>query len=315
MNKIKLVTHSGRFHADDVFATATLMLLLEKQGKEFELIRSRKPEDIESGDIVYDNGREYDIERKRFDHHQEGGAGERENKVPYAAFGLIWKHYGKDLITESIKENSTGQSSEDLNKIWELIDESLVQPIDASDTGYEDFKSTKENLRTYVMDSAVKSFNPTDEEGYEKSQELFLEFVEIAKKILKRELICAENKIKGFKMVEEAYEKAQDKRIIILEEGGSWREILVSHPEPLYVIFPTVDNDGFMIQAVHSGMSGYEVRKPFPENWCGKGIENKELEKESGIVGAKFCHLKGFLCVTDTKEQAIELANKAALCG
>ena len=308
MNKIKLVTHSGRFHADDVFATAVLMFLLEKQGKEFELIRSRKQEDIDSGDIVYDNGREYDAERKRFDHHQEGGAGERENKVPYAAFGLIWKHYGRELIKEFLKEKS-----EDTNKIFQLIDESLVQPIDASDTGYEDFKSSKENLRTYVMDSAVKSFNPTDEEGYEKAHELFLEFVEIAKKILKRELISKENKIKGFKRVEESYENTEDKRIIILEEGGSWREILVSHPEPIYVIFPTVDNDGFMIQAVNTKMSGYEVRKPFPENWCGKGFENNELEKESGVAGAKFCHLKGFLCVSETKEQAIELANKSII--
>jgi len=311
MNKIKLVTHSGRFHADDVFATAALIIFLNKKGKEFKLIRSRKPKDIESGDIVYDNGREYDFDKKIFDHHQEGGAGERENKVPYAAFGLIWKHYGKDLVVEFFEEDSKEKSTEDLNKIWELIDESLVQPIDASDTGYEDFKSSKENLRSYVMDSAVKSFNPTDEEGYEKAQGLFMEFVEIAKKILKRELICAENKIKGFKMVEESYRNAKDKRIIILKEGASWREILVSYSEPLYVIFPTVDNDGFIIQAVNEGMSGYKVRKPFPENWCGKGIENKELEKESGIFGAKFCHLKGFLCVTETLEQATELANKS----
>ena len=327
MNKIKLVTHSGRFHADDVFATAVLMMLLEKQGKEFELIRSRKSEDIESGDIVYDNGREYDEERKKFDHHQEGGAGERENGVPYAAFGLIWKHYGKVLIEEFLKEkfavesiekennqNACPNSSEDINKIFQLIDESLVQPIDASDTGYEDFKSSKKNLRTYVMDSAVKSFNPTDEEGYEKAQKLFLEFVEIAKKILARELISTEHKIKGFKMVESAYENAEDKRIIILNEGGSWREILVSHTEPLYVIFPTVDSDGFMIQAVNKEISGYEVRKSFPKNWRGKGMENNELEKETGIAGTKFCHLKGFLCVTKTKEQAIAIAEKA-ICG
>jgi uncharacterized UPF0160 family protein len=311
MKKIKLVTHSGRFHADDVFATAVLSLLFEKQKKEFELIRSRKPEDIEEGDIVYDNGRQYDFENKIFDHHQEGGAGERENNVPYAAFGLIWKHYGEELVNELFKKNIEDDeiSNDDLKKIWQLVDESIVQPIDASDTGYEDFQSDKKDLRTYVMDSFVKDFNPTSDEDYEKSYELFMESVSIAKRVLSRKIISTKSKVKALKKVREIYESTEDKRIIILEEGGSWKEFLIDKPEPLYVIFPTSDSDGWMVQGVNTKPTGYDLRKSFPENWCGKSAE--ELEKEIGIEGVKFCHLKGFLCVTKTKEQAIELANVA----
>jgi len=311
MNKIKLVTHSGRFHADDVFATAVLTLLFEKQGKEFEIVRSRKTEDIESGDIVYDNGREYDVDRKIFDHHQEGGAGERENGVPYAAFGLIWKHYGQELVAEFFKEShEKGEvSKDDQHKIWQLIDESVVRPIDASDAGYEDFQSDKKNLRTYVMDSAVKAFNPTNEEGYEKSMELFMDFVEIAKKIISRELFSTKSKVQALEKVREIYENTKDKRVIVLEEGGSWKEFLINKPEPLYVIFPTVDADGWMVQGVNTHPTGYQLRKPFPEEWCGKS--GRDLEKEVGMEGLKFCHLKGFLCVVETKEQAVEFANIA----
>ena len=64
----KLVTHNANFHADDIFATATLDLVFKS---DIEVIRSRDPNIIESGDIVYDVGQIYDPERNRFDHHQK----------------------------------------------------------------------------------------------------------------------------------------------------------------------------------------------------------------------------------------------------
>jgi uncharacterized UPF0160 family protein len=339
MKKIKLVTHSGNFHADDVFATATLILLLEKQGKkvpenladldqlnqaDFEIIRSRDESDIESADICYDNGRGYDVDLKIFDHHQQGGAGERDNKVPYAAFGLLWKHYGLELLNLFVKDlNEKVQNSEDnsdeiidekiteseIQKIHQSIDESLVQPIDATDTGYEDYKSEKPDLRTLTVDDLVTYFRPTSEEGYDQSFELFLKMVEIARQILNRKIIKSISKIKDWQKIEKAYNDASDKRIIILEEGASWKEILIEKPEPLFVIFPTIDGDGFMSQAVNVELSSYKTRKSFPENWCGKA--ESELEKETGVEGAKFCHSAGFLCVAKTKDQIIELTQKA----
>jgi uncharacterized UPF0160 family protein len=92
-NKKKiLVTHNATFHADDIFATATLSLLL---GGKVKVIRTRDEEIIRTGDYVYDVGGEYDASINRFDHHQKGGAGKRENGIPYAAFGLLWKTYGE----------------------------------------------------------------------------------------------------------------------------------------------------------------------------------------------------------------------------
>ena len=61
-----------------------------------EVVRTRDEKIIETGDFVVD-GRRYDAKRNRFDHHQTGGAGFRENGIPYAAFGLVWKEFGSAL--------------------------------------------------------------------------------------------------------------------------------------------------------------------------------------------------------------------------
>src|SRR5690606_7569866 len=92
--KKTIVTHNGSFHADDIFACATLTLHLEQQGKGYKIIRTRDESRIDSADFVVDVGGIYDEKTNRFDHHQPGGAGSRDNGVPYAAFGLVWKHYG-----------------------------------------------------------------------------------------------------------------------------------------------------------------------------------------------------------------------------
>src|SRR3990167_8310800 len=87
MKKI-VVTHSGNFHTDEVFACAVLSLLNDGN---IEVIRSRDSEVWATGDYVVDVGGEYNSERGRFDHHQEGGAGVRPNGIPYSSFGLVWK--------------------------------------------------------------------------------------------------------------------------------------------------------------------------------------------------------------------------------
>ena len=52
-----IVTHSGAFHADDVFAVATLDLTYDGKVK---FMRSREPEDLAKADIVLDVGAVYD---------------------------------------------------------------------------------------------------------------------------------------------------------------------------------------------------------------------------------------------------------------
>ena len=81
-------THGAKFHADDVFSTAFLRLL----NPAIEVTRGFDvPEDFDG--IVYDIG------RGKYDHHQQDKE-IRENGVPYAAFGLLWREFGTCFLTE-----------------------------------------------------------------------------------------------------------------------------------------------------------------------------------------------------------------------
>lgn len=99
-------THAGKFHADDVFATALLQIV-------------RPDIKITRGFVVPDDfdGIVYDIGFGMFDHHQEPRE-TRPNGVPYAAFGLLWRVLGPGLVGE---------------RQARLIDENFIQPLDLND--------------------------------------------------------------------------------------------------------------------------------------------------------------------------------------
>src|SRR5215213_6104431 len=90
---MKVATHSGSFHADDVFALAALSML----GEPIEVVRTRDADAMAACDVRVDVGFADDPATGDFDHHQRGGAGERPNGVRYASFGLVWRAYGARL--------------------------------------------------------------------------------------------------------------------------------------------------------------------------------------------------------------------------
>ena len=105
------ITHAGTFHADEVFAT----VILEKVFGALSICRvNAVPDEVREGVIVYDIG------QGELDHHQREGNGTRNNGVPYAASGLVWKQYGKRLTERAC----------DPELVWELIDRELIQHHD-----------------------------------------------------------------------------------------------------------------------------------------------------------------------------------------
>ena len=65
--QIVVATHSGIFHADDVFAMALVRLVLRRKGVEVVGVRTRKESIINNADIVLDVGNVYDPANGRFD--------------------------------------------------------------------------------------------------------------------------------------------------------------------------------------------------------------------------------------------------------
>lgn len=289
--KVKLVTHDGAFHGDDVFATAFLELMYEAQGRKTKVIRTRDLDIVKTGDVVYDVGLEYDPNNMRFDHHQTEGAGERDNGVPYSAFGLIWKHFGRELCSS--------------DGVWKKIDEDFVQHVCAEDVLCFDFKYKDIDWRAWTFDRYVDLFVDFSDEDNES----FKRVVKVAKDILIKIINKYEKKVLDNKAVEEIYENAEDKRIIVLDEGRSWSEVLTQKEEPLYVVYPN-HNGSVKVRAIPNVQGGKDPKKPFPQEWAGK--VDGELIDISGVKTAQFCHRNRHLCGSQTKEDAIRMAKISA---
>ena len=65
---LRVATHWGSFHADDVLAWALIRHFLDSDA---EVVRSRDPAVLASADIVMDVGGTFDPAARRFDHHQQ----------------------------------------------------------------------------------------------------------------------------------------------------------------------------------------------------------------------------------------------------
>lgn len=290
-----VVTHSGGFHPDDVFAVAALSIFNRAKIK---VIRTRDPQKIAKADYVVDVGNVYDYSRNRFDHHQIGGAGERENGVPYAAFGLVWKHYGEKICG--------GKESAD------FVDKLLVQFIDTMDNGVGALRAVYAEVQPFTLVDAIMNMNPAD--AKEKNfDEQFNKAVRLAKEVLTDAIKDGRAKIAARKIVEEAYRGATDKRLIILDVSCSWFEILKNYPEPLYVIEPEYEHEEgerhWKVKCVRDDPNNFVNRKDLPQSWTGK--RDTELAVVSGVPDAVFCHNKRFLAIAKSKAGAIALANIA----
>lgn len=294
----KLITHDGSFHTDDVFAAATIILLLEKKGESFEIVRTRDEALIKAGDYVFDVGGIYDESVNRFDHHQIGGAGSRsfsEVEIEYAACGLVWKKFGIELCGSQ--------------KAADLVEKRLFAPIDAGDNGL-DLVENKYEISPYLIQHAFSSMRPTWREEDVTDDELFLKCVVIAKEILSREIIQAKDGMLAEELMIKTYEQTADKRIIVLEKNYSFEYSLQNFPEPIFVISPNrTIKDKWSIRAVRQDPKTFVNRKDFPISWA--GLRNEELAKVTGVSDAVFCHRARFMAVAKTKEGAIALAQKA----
>lgn len=288
--KKTLVTHNGTFHADDIFATATFSILLD--GK-VQVIRTRDPEWFKKGDYVYDVGGEYDPSRNRFDHHQKGGAGKRDNGVPYAAFGLVWKAYGEKVCGSK--------------EVADRIEEHLVQAIDSHDNGINTYK-TEGLVEPYLIESIFSAFRPSwkEEEEYDKP---FMRLVSFAREFLERKIKKTTDTIEAKIIVKNYYNNATDKRIIVIEGDYPWSSELKDYPEPLFVVWKR--GDVWRVGCVRKEEDSFENRKSLPESWA--GLQDEELAKVTGVPDATFCHNGRFLAVAKSKEGAIALAQKALL--
>ncbi len=290
--KIKAVTHNSIFHADDVFSGALLEIAL---GQKIHFIRTRDEKALIDVDYAFDIGGVYNPAQHRFDHHQMGGAGKRENGIPYAAFGLLWKEYG-----EKVSGSKT---------VAEKIEQKLVVPIDANDNGVDIVKPIQADISSYTVNDVVSSFRATWKEDDSVMDIRFVEAVEWAKGVLSREIKKAQDSEEARVFVEKAYEEAKDNQIILLDKKYPWGDVMEKYTEPLFVVQGNPVDDTWRVYAISKDRNTFGNRKDLPASWAGK--KDAELAKITGVSDAIFCHNGRFIAVAKSREGALKLADIA----
>lgn len=266
-------THSGKFHADDVFSAALLLYL----NPEITIIRGNKVPDDYKGLV-------FDIGRGQYDHHQKDSR-VRENGVPYAAFGLLWEALGTEILGEELAEK---------------FDESFVQPLDNNDNTGE-----KNELATLIG-----NFNPGwDSKG--SNDQAFFQAVSVAGMILENKFERYRGNERADKRVEEVLEEhqralktgdtpAENTNILVLPEFIPCQKRL-SETSIAFVIFPS-NRGGYCIQPQKKEYS-MNYKCSFPSQWL--GLEGEELIAATGLESAVFCHKGGFLMTCGTLEDSL----------
>mmetsp|Transcript_8421 Transcript_8421/g.17476 ORF Transcript_8421/g.17476 Transcript_8421/m.17476 type:complete len:406 (-) Transcript_8421:52-1269(-) len=320
-------THSGSFQADEAMGCFLLRQLPEYRLS--RIVRSRDPKILETCDIVIDVGGVYDHDKLRYDHHQRGyderfddGKDGKGRCTKLSASGLVYRHYGKEVI----KAHYPSLSSQHLELVYVKLYNSLLEALDAIDTGVE--MSTGELVYndSTGLSSRVGRLNPRWNEVNENGEapdpdERFLQasdlcgqdFVSVMTKIVESDLPAREVVEKS---VLERLKIDASGEIICFPSGGlPWKghlyELEKQHKLDKLVKFVLYTDQGGMwrVQAVTVEGTLFENRLGLPEEW--RGVRDEDLEKLTNIKGCRFVHAAGFIGGNTFYEGALEMARVA----
>jgi uncharacterized UPF0160 family protein len=306
-----IVTHGGKFHADDAWAVATLKVLYP----DADLVRTRDPAIIATADFVIDVGGIWDPATGRFDHHQKGFSGARQSGVPYASAGLVWRDYGARCVA-ALAEAHTGQrlSDEAAQQIAYAIDNDVVQYLDLSDVG-----AAKNAPGGYGLSAVVSGYNPNwlDEErlGYGEAADAYrLEQFKRAMLFLTEVMANSVKYRVGAALAVEQVRNAEvleGGRLLYLKNGAlPWTTVVRKEmPKVLFVISHNLNEQRYMLHTVPVSAESFEARADLPAEWA--GLRDADLAAVTGVADAGFCHNGRFIAAAKSYEGIYLMALQA----
>ncbi|SIS90850.1 MYG1 family protein [Alicyclobacillus vulcanalis] len=287
---MKIGTHHGKFHADEVFAVA----ILRRIYPEARIVRTRNKSILAQCDLVVDVG------GGPYDHHTVQKV-HRANGIPYAAAGLIWRDYGNRFLASLGVERE-----EDRAQVCSNIDDKLFQAIDAIDNGID----LERDMRIKGISELIGSFNPPWNSQEDENQ-AFERALQFATQILLNYAHHEISRIEATEIVKAAYQARKERALLVLPTCCPWTETLLEidpEGEVLYVAFP--DKTGqYRLQVVPKGPGTFEARKPLPSEWAGK--EGEELASICGVDDAVFCHPARFIAGAESLKGILQMAEEA----
>ncbi len=279
--------HDGSFHADEV--TASALLLLFDVVDRNKIVRSRDPKELSHCEFVCDVGGIYDPSLKRFDHHQDSYNG------PLSSAGMILLYLFEE---KKIDE-----------ELFIFLKRALIDGVDQIDIGeYEP------PLGLCTFSAVIANFMPASYHADSiHIERAFFEALDFVLEHLRRLLVRFEYIRKCKDVVE--VEMKKNHSFLIFDEAMPWLEPFFNlggeHHPAQFVIMPSREH--WKLRGIPPSLDHrMQVRRPLPKQWA--GLFDEELQKVTGIKGAIFCHKGQFISVWETKEDAL-LALKLVLEG
>ena len=303
-----IVTHNGKFHADDAWAAAVLHILFPA----YDIVRTRDPATIEAADFAIDVGGIWDPATGRFDHHQKGFGGARPTGVPYASAGLVWREYGAQCV-RALAATHTGHelSEEKAREMAYAIDADIVQYLDLSDVG-----AAKNAPGGYGLSAVVSGFNPNwlDEQrlGYGAAAEDYrLAAFRRAMALLTDIMINAvKYRVGALLAVEQVRQSAalEGGKLLFLKNSAlPWTQLVRKEmPKVLFVISHSLAENRYLLHTVPASAESFQARADLPASWA--GLRDAELAAVTGVADATFCHNGRFIAAAKSYEGAHTMA-------
>lgn len=306
-----IATHSGKFHADDVWGVTVLDLLFPGA----ELIRTRDAARIAAADFAVDVGDVWEPQAGRFDHHQKGFSGARLSGVIYASAGLVWKEYGARCVA-LLAQTHAGRTLDDKTAqetAW-AIDNDLVQYLDMADTG-----AARNAPGSYGLSAVISGFNPNwlDEQNAGSADaadamrlQRFRRAMDFMRDIMINQVKYRVGAMLAGEQVRQA-QRLEDGRVLLLKNAAlPWSTIVRNEmPKVLFVIGYSVPEDRYILSTVAAAAESFDARKDLPAAWG--GLRNESLAAVTGVPDAMFCHNGLFIAAAKSFDGILQLARLA----
>lgn len=275
IDEANCITHSGKFHVDDVISTIFLSKIIEK----VILLRVAT-----IGNENLKNKIVYDIGLGEFDHHQKNRNGRRENGIYYSSIGLLWNKFGKKYL-EKLKVKN-------VNKTFEYIDNELIQYIDATDNMQIEYLENK------ISPDFIKLCNPQWNENISED-EAFINALKLADEFWNVYIKHAIAEVEAIEIILDKIDKCKECYLVFEKEMPYRKAVkLVSNNKVKYMIFKS-RREGYDIRAVTDSC---KFRKEIVQ-----ANDINASRKLTGIKDLLYVDVHGKLCCTKTLESAIQI--------
>lgn len=282
---VNLLVHNGRHHADDVGAAALLALLYNDNIK---TTRTRDPLLLsQPGALAVDVGNGI------YDHHQSPQAQWEKYKVPHCGLSKLFTDPGvKERCRTALGLNAIGR---------DYLERSLVAPVCRKDNGLP-ADPAYPNPLTYVP-----AFNSTWNEPYLSDDAAFNNSVDVTKQVWKAYIRQAIARQKAEPILKRL--RRNKKEIVELDRDvPNINSTLAGTPAKVAIVGaggPDSISSAYFVPVSSNKLNVQKVLPPV--SWRGK--TGRELERITGVPGARFVHNNGFM-MSGTNQAVRELARK-----